>query len=54
MDDTAKGLNHSDEAVLIAEVSDEALEAAARTEINAANTFATPTVNILVVCCGSD
>jgi hypothetical protein len=45
----------SDEQVLTYEVSDAALEAAANTLPGAAMSFPnSPTVNIIVVCCGND
>jgi hypothetical protein len=44
----------SDDAILSFHVSDEALEAAARTTPNTAMTLATPTVSIFLSCCGND
>jgi hypothetical protein len=45
----------SDEQILTFEVSDAALEAAANTLPGAAMSFPnSPTVNIIVVCCGND
>ena len=51
MNDNAVDLEQSDEEILAAEVSDEALEAVASTAIPAAMTIGAPTVSILVVCC---
>jgi hypothetical protein len=48
------GLDQADEDVLIFDVSDAALEAAASMASGAAMTFGTPTVSILVACCGND
>ena len=47
--------DQSDEQILAYEVSDAALEAAANTLPGAAMSFPnSPTVNIIVVCCGND
>jgi hypothetical protein len=54
MNDKTHGPDQADEDILIFEVSDAALEAAANTASGAAMTFATPTVSVLVACCGND
>jgi hypothetical protein len=54
-DMTENEFDQSDEQILIYEVSDAALEAAANTLPGAAMSFPnSPTVNIIVVCCGND
>jgi hypothetical protein len=55
MSDTIMSLEQSDDDILIFEVSDEALEAAADTTRGAAMSMpGAPTVNILVSCCGNN
>jgi hypothetical protein len=54
MNDRTKDRDQADHDILIFEVSDAALEAAANTASGAAMTFATPTVSVLVACCGND
>jgi hypothetical protein len=55
MSENAETLDHSDQAILTFEVSDEALEAAASTLRGGAMSFPNaPTVNVLVACCGND
>ena len=55
MNDNINGLEQSDEDILIFDVSDEALEAAARATPGAAMSLpGAPTVSILVVCCSND
>jgi hypothetical protein len=54
MTDKTKGLDQADEDILILDVSDEALEAAANTASGTGMTFGTPTVSILIACCGND
>ncbi len=54
MNDKTYGSDQADEDILIIEVSDTALEAASSMASGAAMTFATPTVSILVACCGND
>jgi len=45
----------SDTSILMVEVSDEELEAAARTTTYAAMTFpSAPTLSVVVLCCGND
>jgi hypothetical protein len=51
MDDNTTDLEPSDEYILAAEVSDEALEAVASTTTRAAMTIGAPTFSILVACC---
>jgi hypothetical protein len=57
MNNSTEGFEQSDEAILLLEVSDEALEAAANstpTAAGAAMSFPNaPTVSILVICCGN-
>ena len=53
--DNARDLELSDEDVFTFEVSDETLEAMAKTTPGAAFTFVgSPTVSILVACCSND
>jgi hypothetical protein len=54
MNDKTTSLDLADEDILIFDVSDEVLEAAARMGSGAAMTFGTPTVSVLVACCGND
>jgi hypothetical protein len=54
MIDENKGRDRADEDILIFDVSDEALEAAARVASGAAMTFGAPTFSVLVACCGND
>jgi hypothetical protein len=54
MTDQNKGLDQADEDILIFDVSDVALEVAANTPSGAAMTFGSPTVSVLVACCGND
>jgi hypothetical protein len=52
MNDHSEPLDQNEDDILSFDVSDEALEAAARTIPGAAMSFPNaPTVNILVVCC---
>lgn len=50
----ARAFDRTDQDVLTFEIPDEALEAAASAKHHAAMSVGTPTVNILVVCCGGD
>jgi len=55
MNEHANVFEQSDGDILSFEVSDDALEAAARTPTGAAMSFPNaPTVNILVLCCGNE
>jgi len=54
MNDKTTGLDQADGDILLFDVSDEVLEAAASTASGAAMTFGTPTVSVLVACCGND
>ncbi len=55
MNGTAGGLDQDGQDLLIFEVSDAALEAAAGNPLGAAMSFPNaPTVSILVVCCSND
>jgi hypothetical protein len=54
MKDNTKDLDQIDEDILTFDVSDEALEAAANIIMDAAMSLGTPTVNILVICCGDN
>ena len=52
MNDKTTGLDQADGDILLFDVSDEVLEAAASTASGAAMTFGSPTVSILIACCG--
>jgi hypothetical protein len=54
MNNRTGDLDQADEDILIFDVSDQALEAAATMASGAGMTFGTPTVSILVACCGND
>jgi len=55
MNRTIEGFEQSDEDLLVFEVSDEALEAAASPRTGPVMSFPNaPTVNVLIVCCGND
>ena len=55
MNDNTRDLERSDEDILAVEVSDEALEAAARVVAGPVMSLpGAPTVSILVACCSND
>jgi hypothetical protein len=54
MNDDIKDLNQPRTELLNAEVSDEALEAAADDPMAAAMSLGAPTVSVLFACCGTD
>ena len=52
MNDTIKSPERGDEDLLAVEIADEALEAAAEKSKPAFTMIGSPTVSILVACCG--
>ena len=52
MNDVVKDLEQGDEALLAYEIADEALEAAAEKSNPAFTLIGSPTVSVLVACCG--
>jgi hypothetical protein len=52
MTDTIKSSEHGDEDLLAFEIADEALEAAAEKSNPAFTLIGSPTVSVLVACCG--
>ena len=52
MNDTIKGPEQGDDDLLAVEIADEALEAAAEKSKPAFTLIGSPTVSILVACCG--
>jgi hypothetical protein len=52
MNDTIKSPEQGDEGLLAVEIADEALEAAAEKAKPAFTLIGSPTVSILVACCG--
>jgi len=54
MDDGTGDLDKAGEDILTFDVSDQALEAAATVAPGAGMTFGTPTLSVLVACCGND
>jgi len=54
MNDSASDLAQGGDDVLVAEISDEALEAAAGAPPGAFSISGAPTVSIVVMCCGDN